>query len=241
MEPIQRSFSQKFDGLQPECYSFVQNYKLKRLISNPFEIRYLARDTWNDAKRIIRKIKNTLNEDALRRTLQETIVYKRIKCDNLIHGVLDYFIENKELYIVINYYDEENNLTNFISNENIEVINQMIVNWCLDLAFAVDYLHTHDVPHGKINLENVYVNENNRLELGEMSFTHEKVDSTEKNSKKSDISSLVDLISYLTKLDDCQVINDELLGNLKNENSRTLLKKLINLKKNPHSFVVNKP
>ena len=71
----------------------------------------------------------------------------------------------------------------------------MIFNWCLDLEFAVDYLHTH--AYGKINDKNIYVNENNRLELGEMAFTYE-YDSTEKRSKESDILSLVDLISYLT-------------------------------------------
>ena len=99
--------------------------------------------------------------------------------------------------------------------------------WIQSLLY---YLHTH--VYGKINDKNIYVNENNRLELGEMAFTYE-YDSTEKRSKESDILSLVDLISYLTKLVGCQGMNDELICKFKKENSRALLKNCIYLQKNP--------
>ena len=237
---IQRSFSEIFNNNnQPEDYSYVQNYKLKFLKTNNFGTRYIAIDMRNNSKRLIRKINNSIGKKQLESTQKEAIIYKRIRCDNFIHGVLDYFIEKKELYLVMDYYDEEYTLYEFISNKDDETIKQMMMNWCLDLTFAVDYLHTHGLFHGKINMKNVYVNENGRLGLGEMAFTYDDDESTEKKCKESDISSLVDLISCLAKRIGCKEMNDELLTKLKSESSRFLLKSMINLKNNPHTLTKN--
>ena len=69
-----------------------------------------------------------------------------------------------------------------------------------------------------INLDNIFVNENNRLELGEIAFTYEKDESTEKNSKQSDVLSLVYLISFLARLIKNKAMYDEFIK-LKNEDS----------------------
>ncbi len=41
--------------------------------------------------------------------------------------------------------------------------------WCKDLAFAIDYLHTHNQAHLKIYPQNIFV-KNDRLILGEIGF-----------------------------------------------------------------------
>lgn len=74
----------------------------------------------------------------------------------------------------MDYYHDEYTLYEFISNKDDETIKQMTMNWCLDLKFAFDFLHSHRVFHGKINMKNVYVNENSFTNKGNMkspSFT----------------------------------------------------------------------
>ncbi len=41
--------------------------------------------------------------------------------------------------------------------------------WCKDLAFAIDFLHTHNQAHLKIYPQNIFV-KNDRLILGEIGF-----------------------------------------------------------------------
>ena len=53
---------------------------------------------------VIRSINAQLDKDHLKETLKETIVLTRIKCDNMIQGVSKYFIENKQLFVIMDYY-----------------------------------------------------------------------------------------------------------------------------------------
>ena len=54
---------------------------------------------------MIRKIKSSIEPEVLKEILKEAIILKRIKCDNIIQGVLEYLIENdRHLYIVTNFY-----------------------------------------------------------------------------------------------------------------------------------------
>ncbi len=54
---------------------------------------------------MIKRIRFSIGTEALKEILKETIVLNRIKCANLIQGVLEYLIENdKHLYIVMNFY-----------------------------------------------------------------------------------------------------------------------------------------
>jgi len=53
---------------------------------------------------IIRSINAQLDKEHLTEILKETIVLTRIKCENLFQGVLKYFIENKQLFLVMDYY-----------------------------------------------------------------------------------------------------------------------------------------
>ena len=93
-------------------------YKHERhLKSTEFEERFLVKDTRNDAIKLIRKI-NRKEAHKLERILKETIVLKRIKLENSLQGVIDYFIENKQLYIVQDYLDENNKLYNYCKNKS---------------------------------------------------------------------------------------------------------------------------
>ena len=53
---------------------------------------------------IIRSINAQLDNQHLTEILKETIVLTRIKCENLFQGVIKYFIENKQLFLVLDYY-----------------------------------------------------------------------------------------------------------------------------------------
>lgn len=163
----------------------IQNYQiLKKIKSTSFETKYIANDIRINKKRTIRHINKSTN---LEQTLREAIVYKRLTFDNLIQGVLDFFIENKELYIVMDYFDGDKTLANYVCTE---IPFETVVKWSLDLAISLDYLHLHNQSHGKITVDNIFINENNRLVLGEMAFTHEN----ETKCQESDIETLLNLL-----------------------------------------------
>ena len=216
MAKINCSFSEIYNYDLQKNVILIQNYQiLRRMKSTSFERKYIAKDIRNNKKRIIRKIKKSAQ---LEKTLGEAIVYKRLKCENLIQGVLDFFIENKELYIVMDYFDEDKTLANYLTEEIPPF--QTIINWYLDLAFSVDYLHLHNQSHGKIKADNIFINENNRLVLGEMAFTQEN----ETKCKESDIETLYNLFSekypeiHELKLNNHKSIRDFLKDMIKHKN-----------------------
>jgi hypothetical protein len=51
---------------------------------------------------IIRKI-NKIGEENLKRVLKETIILSRIKTADLIQGITKYFIEEKQLFLMMPY------------------------------------------------------------------------------------------------------------------------------------------
>lgn len=55
-------------------------------------------------RKILRRILNTIDKADLKQVLKETITLSRIKCDGLIQNVSSYFIENKNLFIEMDYY-----------------------------------------------------------------------------------------------------------------------------------------
>jgi serine/threonine protein kinase len=92
----------------------------------------------------------------------------RIKCDGLILGIERYFIENKTLFILMNQPDL--NLESLDSRLILKEENLFTKHlWCKDLAFAIDFLHTHNQAHLKIYPQNIFV-KNDRLILGEIGF-----------------------------------------------------------------------
>lgn len=119
-------------------------------------------------KKIIRKIDPKLNKEEMQNILKETIIYKRIKCGNLIQGVNDYFIKNQNLFIEMDYYEET--LSSYLSKNFNSFDFDTKLQWTKDLAFALDYLHLHEQSHKKINTNNIFVTDNKRLVLGEIGF-----------------------------------------------------------------------
>ena len=87
----------------------------------------------------------------------------------MIHGIERYFIENKTLFVLMNQYDFSLETLDKRLSSKEECLPQMHM-WCKDLAFAVDYLHTHNQAHLKIYPQNIFVNKNDRLILGEIGF-----------------------------------------------------------------------
>ena len=82
----------------------AQKYEIIDLFrEGSFDTSYLASDQ-NKKKLIIRSINTTLDKDHLKETLKEAIILTRIKCDNLIQGVLKYFIESKQLFLLMDFY-----------------------------------------------------------------------------------------------------------------------------------------
>jgi tRNA A-37 threonylcarbamoyl transferase component Bud32 len=89
------------------------------------------------------------------------------------------------LYILLDYYDETKTLDKYICEKNPIILSK----WYRDLAMSVDYLHLHDITHGKIQ-DNIFINDNFRLILGEI----------ELDKVKSKINDLNDLFIVMKNL-----------------------------------------
>ena len=210
-------------GKQQELFNKYYEHD-RHIESTEFEERFLVKDTRNDTIKLIRKI-NTKDAQKLERILKETIVAKRIKLEKSLQGVIDYFIENKQLYIVQEYLDEKNRLYNYCKN-NSNFQKDTIISWCLELAFIVDYLHIHDLAHGNITLNNVYINNENHIVLGQIAFT----DSNVSKCKKADILSLEYVIKELETEFKGLNSNYSFIEKLNFEDARSLLKSIIKTK-----------
>jgi tRNA A-37 threonylcarbamoyl transferase component Bud32 len=151
-----------------------------QLVEKIHEDKYFVIDNGN--KRIVKKINSTPDD------LKQVIVLKRIKCENIIQCVLDYFIEDKKLFILLDYHDESKTLDKF---DFKKIIDETILSkWYRDLAMSIDYLHLHDIAHGKITTNNIFISDSLRLILGEIEITLNK-------SKTSDLTDLFNVMKYL--------------------------------------------
>jgi hypothetical protein len=52
----------------------------------------------------LRKI-SSIDKEHLKQVLKEAIILTRIKCGNLIQNYSSYFIENKKLFLVMDYFE----------------------------------------------------------------------------------------------------------------------------------------
>ena len=111
-----------------------------------------------------------MKRSILENVLKEVIVLNRIKCSNLIHDITSYFIENKTLFVLMNYFEYER-LDHRLNNFNSRKDNDFVLKaaWLTDLAFALDYLHLHLQAHKMICSHNIYIiPDSERLFLGEI-------------------------------------------------------------------------
>ena len=50
---------------------------------------------------------------------------------------------------------------------------KVIKEWCMKILEAVSFLHEHDIVHGKITCESVYINSNNgEIKIGAIGIKH---------------------------------------------------------------------
>ncbi len=158
---------------------------------------------------IVRKINTEIGKENLLKVLKQTILLKRIKTGNLMQGITDYCIINKILYIKMKYIDNDTVLNEIkIKNINNETV---IIRYLKDITFALDYLHMHNQTHNKIQLDNIFVNNENRLILGEIGF---EIDTNEKYTVQNDIQKLGNVFKQILDTITCNVKAKEELINL---------------------------
>ena len=201
-----------------------------------FEKRILIDFEQNNGKHvnyIVRKINTEIGKENLLKVLKQTIILKRIKTGNLIQGITDYCIINKILYIKMKYIDNETVL-NEIKLKNMNNDETVIIGYLKDVTFALDFLHMHNKSHNKIKLDNIFVNSENRLILGEIGF---EIDSNENFSFQNDIQKLGYVFKQILDKITCNINANEDLINLTNKmldpksqiDTRFILKKLMEI------------
>lgn len=198
-------------------------------------------------KFIIKKINPNMEKNELIRTLKETTIFTRIKCENLMQSLVNYYIQDKTLFVRYDYYDEEKSLFNFLISSGSKLSTQTVIAWLRDLMIALDFLHLHNQVHKNVNLKNVFII-NDRLYLGAIGFSVEILNNLKIRSEaeqflnESDeidaqydvwlVGKLLEkLLDYAEKPEEIQPLVDEILEEnpSKRPTLRHILKKLVNL------------
>ena len=192
----------------------------RRLYSNEeFEQRYLIALKVNGKEKVIRKINSHVN--SLNEVLKEAIILKRIKCDNLCQNVEDYYIQNKSLFLVMNYYGQDTleSYLDDLKKKQKQLDIGTVKKWIMDLTFTIDYLHKHNQAHGKILKNNIFIKDDH-LVLGELSFKceypilNESIDKL----KEYDLISLRKIIIQIFEMTQFHIENE--IQSLFSENCR---------------------
>ena len=112
-------------------------------------------------KEIVLKIQNKTGREDERRFLREAEILKNLKHRNIIK-IIDYGIEEKFLYITMEYFRSEN-LRAFFSDGKLNLRQKEKI--VLQLLQGLSYLHREKIIHRDLKPENVLINSKGDLKI----------------------------------------------------------------------------
>ena len=180
------------------AFGLVKKIRLK---NNPETIR---------AMKIISK-KNLLKGINDANLVEEIFILKNLDHPNIMK-IYELFIDNKNFYIISEFFDQGDLFTKL---EKLGNMNQIVVKFIMEQIFnAVSYLHSKGVLHGDIKLENVMLYTTTKKAMQRFSIINQKLDMSKsiqnelntyfkKNYKSQKTKTVVDNIkNYEIKLID---------------------------------------
>ncbi|CAL5970902.1 Kinase [Hexamita inflata] len=135
-----------------------------KLGSGSFSQCFLAIDRNTYKRCVLKEIKHTFRdiEESLNAEIR---VLEQLYHPHLAHG-FDHFMYKKKFYIIMDYY-ENNNLLSFIQGKLMNPDTKQIRTWLAQIASAVYYLHSKQIIHRDLKLENIFVSQERKLFVGD--------------------------------------------------------------------------
>ncbi|CAL5988092.1 Kinase [Hexamita inflata] len=142
-----------------------RRYEMTQMLvgSGSFGQCFLAIDK-TTYKRCVLKVTKQLQGDIEANIQTEVRALEQLSHPHLTHG-FDHFLLNNQFYIVMDYYDN-NNLQSYIKRIPNPSPKQLRL-WLAQIASAVNYLHSKQIIHRDLKLDNIFVSQDQKLFVGD--------------------------------------------------------------------------
>jgi len=155
----------------------LQNYRIERQLGSGEQGSvYLAYRIKDDKKMVIKSIKLSTPQriDLFERECGIlNVLYGDKACEiNHVLCIIEYFIESGNGYIVTEYHENSMDLYDYALIYNNVITDTQFIDITLQLLNAIKYIHSFDMIHMDIKLENilVYFNGNGNLQVMLLDF-----------------------------------------------------------------------
>ena len=146
----------------------MNRYKLKQVVGEgSFGKAFLCCDTQTHMDVIVKEINISEQPPNVRESsLNEAKILSKLKHPSIV-GFVESFIENKKLYIVMEYA-EGGDLWKYIQNRNGKLIpEKQIIIWIKQLCSALNYIHSKNILHRDLKSRNIFLDVKNNAKLGD--------------------------------------------------------------------------
>ncbi|GBG32731.1 Serine/threonine-protein kinase Nek1 [Hondaea fermentalgiana] len=148
----------------------MHRYQERRVIGRGnYGTARLVRDRRSGAKLVVKKIPlNSLSEKERRDAESECKLLAKLQHPNIV-DYIDSFLEDEALHLVTQYC-EQGDLAKLIKHYKKRgkyFPEKQIVDWFIQIAMAVDYIHSLNVMHRDLKTGNVFLTKTNVIKLGD--------------------------------------------------------------------------
>jgi serine/threonine protein kinase len=132
---------------------------------------YMARDLrLANRQCVVKKLRDDFfrqedKEKALLFFQREAFVLSRLQHPNIVH-ILDYFEENGDYFLVMDYVEGEN-LQQLLQKRSEPFLESEVIPWAVQIVDVLQYLHTHDPPviYRDLKPSNIMIDSLGRVKL----------------------------------------------------------------------------
>lgn len=146
----------------------MNRYKLIKVVGEgSFGQAFLCSDSQTKMNVIIKEINISEQAPNVRESsLNEAKILSKLKHPSIV-GFAESFIENKKLYIVMEYA-EGGDLWRYIQDRKGKLIpEKQILNWIKQLCSALNYIHSKNILHRDLKSRNIFLDSANNAKLGD--------------------------------------------------------------------------
>ena len=107
-------------------------------------------------------------KEQLESALHEAEILKSLQHPNIIRCI-DFFVDNKKLCLVTEYADlgDLNKIIKYQILSGYFFCEEIILNWFVQLCFAIKYIHSKNILHRDLKLSNIFLTSKGNIKLGD--------------------------------------------------------------------------
>lgn len=165
----------------------VKDYRrLKRLGKGAYGVVDLVRRKDGElyVMKIVKEDTIVTKNNHVQSSMNEAKLLASLQHPNIV-GLADYFLEGKYLLLILEYCDSGDLKIRVqkAAKKNRQFHETQVMDWFVQLCFALEYLHERKLAHRDIKPQNVFLTRRNKIvKLGDLGVTR-KLDSTYENMK----------------------------------------------------------